>query len=96
MSRRRIIKIILPADLESLSTRQLLARLKALWQCEDSFALSDRGFVSEADGIVFKDSQEWQSAFEDLKAILAIREHVPRRTEREALRKERAKHKRNQ
>jgi hypothetical protein len=74
--KRRPIKPIPLAQLEKLTTKRLLARLKQLHQCENSAALSDR--VNEHDGgnQMFKDSPEWIAAYEQIKRILAKREHV--------------------
>jgi len=72
-----------PSDLEALSTKQLLARLTRLHQCEESLALSDRTAESyEASGAIeFKDTPEWVLEFEKLKELLARREHIPRKAE---------------
>jgi hypothetical protein len=40
-----------------------------------------------AGGILFKDTTEWRNAFDDLKLVLAEREHVPRPNEKRAARK---------
>jgi hypothetical protein len=76
-------KTILPMafnDLEALPTRQLLARLKYLRQCEESLALSDRDNESyiPSGAIEFKDSPEWAEEYKKVKEILSSREHVSR------------------
>ena len=65
-------------ELEALPTKQLLARLKRLHQCEQSLALSDRDIADDSGAIEFKESPEWILAFESLKQVLSGREHVPR------------------
>jgi hypothetical protein len=79
MKRKKIFPARL-SDLEALSTKQLLARLTILHQCEESLALSDRAAESfEASGAIeFKDSPEWVTEFKKLKEVLARREHVPK------------------
>lgn len=69
-------------ELEKLSTKQLLARLKSLRQCEESASFSDRDDVSDTSGaILFKDTNEWKAAYEQLKGVLSLREHVPKGAE---------------
>jgi hypothetical protein len=68
-------------ELETLSTKQLLARLRRLHECEESLALSDRDVASDSGCIEFKQSAEWISAFRDVKQVLSRREHVPKRSE---------------
>lgn len=64
-------------ELEALSTKQLLGRLKQLHQCEESLALSDRDDPGDPGRIEFKQSPEWIAAFHDVKQVLSRREHVP-------------------
>ena len=80
------------SELEALSTKQLLARLKRLLQCEESLALSDRAAQDyEASGAIeFKDSPEWVAAYHGVKEVLAQREHIPKGVESVKLRQERA------
>jgi hypothetical protein len=66
-------------ELEALSTKQLLGRLKQLHQCEESLALSDRDVANDSGRIEFKQSPEWISAFHDVKQVLSRREDVPRK-----------------
>lgn len=77
MKRKKIYPIA-KEKLESLSTKRLLARLKSLHQCEQSFELSDKDESERLlnDGIEFKESSEWQSEYENVKEILSKREHV--------------------
>jgi hypothetical protein len=66
-------------ELEALSTKQLLGRLKQLQQCEESLALSDRDVANDSGRIEFKQSQEGISAFNDVKQVLSHREHIKKR-----------------
>ena len=57
----------------------MLARLKSLHQCEQSFDLSDKDEserLLKVDYIEFKESIEWQKEFEKVKEILSKREHI--------------------
>lgn len=76
--KRRPIFPKTPIELEALSTRQLLGRLKQLHQCEESLDQSDRDAPVETGCIEFKQSPEWRSAFHDVKQVLSRREHVPK------------------
>jgi hypothetical protein len=77
---RRAVAIRSREDLDSLSTKQLLARLARLRFCEESADLSDLTTqeISVARGILFKRTPEWRTAYADLKAVLSTREHVSR------------------
>jgi len=78
-------------ELEKLSTRQLLARLARLRQCEESALLSDRDDVSHtSESIQFKDAPEWKAAYEQIKGVISLREHVPKGAELAKKRKRRA------
>ena len=66
------------AELEALSTRQLLARLRLLHQCEESLVLSDRDSNDDSGCIEFKQTPEWTAAHAQLKQTLSRREHVPK------------------
>lgn len=79
MKRRTLLRMS-RSDLEALSTNRLLARLKRLHQCEESLDLSDQNVENykESDFIEFKDSPKWKKEYNDLKEILAQREHIPR------------------
>ena len=81
MKRRKIFPIE-KEQLESYSTKKLLARLKSLHQCENSFELSDREESecnSSVGQIEFKEDEEWQIEYEKLKEILKNREHIPKK-----------------
>jgi hypothetical protein len=92
MKRRRGVGRSVPvATLESLRgmpTKALLARVARLRFCEQSLGASDMTpeEAQTADGILFKDTAEWKNAFDDLKLVLAEREHVPRPNEKRAAR----------
>lgn len=69
------------SELEALPTKQLLARLRRLHQCEESLSLSDRDFADDSGCIEFKQSPEWIAGFQDVKQVLSRLEHVPTRFE---------------
>lgn len=78
MKRRKIFSIN-AEELEKYPTKRLLARLKSLHQCEQSFDLSDRDECERSlkvDYIEFKESPEWQVEVEKVKEILNKREHI--------------------
>jgi hypothetical protein len=88
-------KTIFPVPLEELNrlpTAQLLARLQSLRQCEDSLAASDQMGEGEnlPGSIPFKESAEWAEAYQQLKTVLAQREHIVKGAQLVALRKEKA------
>jgi hypothetical protein len=77
MKRERILPMSDP-ELEALSTKQLLARLRRLHQCEESLTLSDREHSDASGCIEFKQSAEWIAAHKQLRQVLSRREHVPK------------------
>jgi hypothetical protein len=80
--RRKPIPPMSLEELEKLSTKQLLARLRCLRQCEESSSLSDRDDADSASGaILFKDTNAWRAAYEQVKGVLSLREHVPKGAE---------------
>ncbi len=87
--RRSSLPELAQSDLEELSTPALLARLKRLQMCEQSAEASDMSAaeVAEAAGIVFKNSDSWQRAHDEVRAVLATREHVTGSVERRAERR---------
>src|SRR4051812_9571097 len=93
MSLKNQLPILDRAVLEELPTRSLLGRLRRLQRCEQSAVNSDASpeEIAHSTGIVFKDSLEWRTAYEHLKAILDEREHVPTGSERRIARNERAR-----
>jgi len=95
--KRRLIPVFAPEALTSMPTKQLLGRLRSLQQCEESAALSDRTAdeIASSEGILFKNTPEWQSAYADLKAVLGTREHVPSAAEGATARRQRTGKKSN-
>ena len=81
---RRLVVSLTKESLESMSTRALLGRLQRLRECEDSPDCSDLSptEISASAGILFKSDPLWTSAYEQVKEVLATREHVPRATSR--------------
>lgn len=78
MKRRKIFSVNVE-ELEKYPTKRLLARLKSLHECEQSFDLSDRDESERSlrvDYIEFKESVDWQIEFEKVKEILKNREHI--------------------
>src|SRR5262245_395730 len=89
--RRRPIPPMSLEELEKLSTKQLLARLKRLHQCEEALLLSDQDDVNiKSEAILFKDTPGWRSAYGQLKGLLDLREHVPKSAELDKRRESRA------
>ena len=91
--RKRGVTRIDPGELVSWNTAQLIGRLDKLRRCIDSLGATEytASDVSTIDLILFKDTPAWSSAYADLKAILATREHLPGKAERTQARKDRAK-----
>ena len=80
--RRKPIPPMSLEELEKLSTKQLLARLRHLHECEESALLSDHDDAINTSGtILFKDAPEWKFAYEQVKGELSLREHVPKGAE---------------
>ncbi|MEO1730173.1 MAG: hypothetical protein AAFR64_05500 [Pseudomonadota bacterium] len=80
---KRMLPVIDRTELEGMPTGALLARLKRLRWCEDDPQGSDLTphEIAQADGnILFKSDHLWKAAYADVKAILATREHIERRT----------------
>ncbi len=81
------VKIILKKELEKLHTGSLMSRRMKLLQCEESFVCSDRyGFEPEPNPqntgyIEYKDTIEWEIAYNELKSILSTREHFKKNNE---------------
>ena len=89
------------SELLGKSTQELLARLERLRRCEESLSASDMTAdeVEGVSGILFKDSEAWRAAYQDVKKILSSREHVSGGVERkearlESARRGREKHRR--
>ena len=79
------------AELEAMHTGSLMSRRKALLKCDESFELSDQTTRSSSGLIEFKDTPEWKQAYQQLKEVLADREHVPNKLERKNLRQLKAR-----
>ena len=80
--RRKPIPPMSLKELEKLSTKQLLARLRHLHECEESALLSDHDDVSyTSNAMQFKNTPEWKAAYEQVKGALSLREHVPKGAE---------------
>jgi len=79
----RSVQLLNPEMLEDLPTKQLLGRLRRLRECEESRKSSYHTDeeIAAAPGIVFKDDPRWEVAVNELKRVLATREHVPRPAE---------------
>jgi len=70
-----------------MHTGSLLSRLQRLRRCVDSptasdFTQDELKKISSSGDILFKDTEEWRSAFNDVKAALSTREHIPNKTRR--------------
>lgn len=81
MKRKKIFPMT-KEELVSFPTKRLLARLKSLHQCEQSFELSDRDESERnlnSGMIEFKEIVEWKVEYDKLKEILKTREHIPRK-----------------
>ncbi len=91
------VKLLPFEDIKAMHTGTLMSRRAALLKCEESFKHSDRdGHESEPEQsatcfIEFKDTDEWQKAYGELKLVLATRENIPSRQERKAERQFKAK-----
>jgi len=89
--RRKPIRPMSLGELEKLSTKQLLTRLRQLQECEESASRSDRDDTSNtSEAILFKDTTEWKTAYEQIKVVLSLREHVPKGAELAKKRRARA------
>src|SRR5262249_25034069 len=91
--KRSLLHVLSQECLERMPTKQLLGRLRRLHECQESAVFSDMTAdeIAASKGIFFKNSPEWQAAYQQLKRILANREHVPSGAERAARRKRKAK-----
>jgi hypothetical protein len=95
MASSRILPVISPEILAAMHTGSLLRRMRDLWKCEESAALSDRADLntppSQGEGIEFKNTDAWRQAHAELKTILSRRPHLPKASERLLKRTLRAK-----
>jgi len=83
---KRQVAIVAEVKLLEMPTKQLLGRLKRLRFCEESFQGSDltEREIEACTGILFKDTPEWKKAYEEVKRVLAMREHIRRNGERKS------------
>jgi len=91
--KRRLIPVLPKDSLLSMPTKQLMGRLHSLQRCEEAEAIADRirMEIAAAKGILFKDSPQWRKAHNELKSVLATREHMPSAAERVEIRRQRAR-----
>ncbi|ART79771.1 hypothetical protein [Oceanisphaera avium] len=82
------------AELDAMHTGSLMSRRRALLACPESSNLTAQDKASLLLPIRYKDSQVWKNAYQELKQVLATREHLPNKQERKAQRQARAKRKR--
>jgi hypothetical protein len=86
-------------ELESMPTKQLLAQLQRLRALQENIGASDfqPGDTDYDDTtiIFFKDDPRWRTQVDEVKRILATREHVPKAPERKATRLTRAAQSKN-
>ena len=81
MGKRKLPRVLPKEELEKKGTKELLGYLKRLWQCEESFMISDMDEnidLVDEETIYFKQTEKWRIAYNDVKSILAGREHVKR------------------
>lgn len=69
-----------------MHTGTLMSRRNTLLKCEESFELSDQYQISTHNGIEFKNTPQWKQAYQDIKAVLSTREHIPNKQESKTLR----------
>ena len=78
----RALEVIPAGELSGMSTGAVLARLKRLRWCyetpEAANDLTEEERQSVAHKILFKSDPRWQVAYQDVKVILATREHKGR------------------
>lgn len=79
---KRALPVVARSELELSPTGALLARLKRLRWCEDGPECSDllpHEIASVSGQILFKCDPRWQTAYSDVKEVLATRDHVERK-----------------
>ena len=78
-----------------MTTKQLLAQLQRLRALQENIGASDYqpgdSDYDDASLVFFKNDTRWRDQVDDLKRILATREHVPKGPERKAKRVARAR-----
>ena len=83
------------AELAEMHTGTLMARRKALLECDESLEMSDKdeGYQHVEGIIEFKNTPEWKQAYADLKGVLSSRENVLNKQQRKEARQMQAKEK---
>lgn len=81
-------------ELEAMHTGSLMNRRKALLKCPETSTLPELDKALPNGDIRFKDTAVWRKAYQDLKSVLDLREHLPNKQERKALRQQQAQKKR--
>lgn len=77
------VRVIAKVELNSMHTGTLLRRRTELLKCEESFEVSDRfghepvPNPAESGYIEFKNQPQWAVAYQDVKDVLADRDHLP-------------------
>jgi hypothetical protein len=91
--KRSVLHVLSQEYLDKMPTKQLLGRLRRLHECQESAAVSDftADEIAASKGILFKDSPEWVVAFQQVKRVLATREHVPSAADRATRRQARGR-----
>ncbi|SNZ19383.1 hypothetical protein [Cohaesibacter gelatinilyticus] len=77
----KAVPILSKEDLEKLHTGSLLSRLQKLRALEESESSSDwlaSELPSAEEFVLFKETDAWRTAYDDLKSVLDAREHIPR------------------
>ncbi len=70
------------SELKKLPTKALLGYLERLRHCEeqsDNDDYCEEELLKVQDKILFKNTAIWKEAYQDLKTILATREHIERK-----------------
>ena len=93
----RAVPVRTREEVEAMPTKALLARLERLHRCEESPSDSDLSPLEVPDdvGILFKNQPAWAIAYQEVKEVLATREHVPGGDDRRRARAGRAKRNRD-
>lgn len=79
---KRRIEVVLLPELEAMHTGSLMNRRNALLGCEESMEVSDKDLPDDESSIEFKNSAQWQKAYNDVKRVLATRENIMSKFER--------------
>ncbi|NMT64375.1 putative bifunctional diguanylate cyclase/phosphodiesterase [Marinobacter orientalis] len=79
------------SELEKLHTGTLMKRRQALLACPEPPEPVDPTEQAPRGDILYKHTPQWNEAYQDIKSVLAEREHVPNKAERRTIRQARAK-----